>query len=131
MGAPSFVEEPGDGDTTKRVRSAVHSEIRVVKRIQFWVTIGLTVAGLGFFVAMWANRYAQLSDVEKVAAKQDTIADKLQEHIASESEKFGSLRQQSKNIEEDYHWQREQLSRIVDRVGAVHVPPPAPHKETP
>lgn len=122
-------DEPGDGETTRRVKLAVHGEMQTVKKIQFWVTLGLTVAGLGFGVAMFANRYAQKVDLEKVVEKQDTISEKMQEHIENESSRLGSIQAQNKRIEEDYHFQREQVWRIADRVGASRVKAPPVHKE--
>lgn len=124
-------DAPGDGDTTKRVKRVIHSEMRTVKKIQFWATLGLTVAGLGFGAAMWMTRYAQVADVEVLSSKQDSVAEKLQEHIVNESEKLGAIQAQSRRLEEDYHFQREQMWRVADRVGAPRVRAPEHKEETP
>lgn len=121
-------EEEHHGEHTGRVilatKEAVHDELSIVKRIQLWVTIALTVAGLGFGTAMFLNRYAAAADVDKLTEKADDITRQLSTHIAAEASRQGALEAQSHNIEVDYHWQREQLQRVADRVGAMRVPVP-------
>jgi hypothetical protein len=121
-------EDNGHGEHTGRVlaaaKEAVHSELGVVKKIQFWITLGLTIAGLGFGAALFLNRYAAAADVEKLADKADDINKQLSSHIAVEASRMGAIEAQAKNVEEDYHWTRDQLTRVADRVGAARVPVP-------
>jgi hypothetical protein len=122
-------EEPSEhtGKVLLAARAAVHDEMGAVKRIQFWATLGLTILGLGFGAAMFLNRYAAAEDVEKLSDKTEDISKQMQSHILHEGERLRTVEVQGKNIEEDYHWQREQLQRIADRVGAARVAPPKEH----
>lgn len=121
-------EDRQHGEHTGKVllaaKEAVHSELGIVRRIQTWATIGLTVAALGFGAAMFLNRYAAAADVEKLANKADDITKQLSSHIAVEASRMGAIEAQTKNVEADYHWTREQLTRVADRVGAARVPVP-------
>ena len=114
--------------TQERVRVALHDELQgpitSIKRIQFWATLALVVAGAGFSAAMFLTRYATAASLDKAVEAQQETAKALNVHIASEASRMGSLESQGKNIESDYHWQREQLQKIADRVGAARVPAP-------
>lgn len=117
-------DHPGDGDDTRKVRLAVHSEMATVKRIQFWATFVLAIAGLGFGGAMYLSRYADASDVEKLADKTDGISEQLRNHISGESERMSVMETQAKNIEEDYHQVAAQVYEVAKAVGARQIPPP-------
>lgn len=90
---------------------------RTTRAIRYWVALALTVAGLGAGTMAYLNRYAEAADLEKVA-------DTLRTHMLEETSRMSAVETQGKNIEEDYHWQREQLQRIADKIGADQVEPP-------
>lgn len=86
---------------------------KAIKQLQFWAAIAFSVAGVGFFAAMYLNRYAQAADLEKLGAK-----------VESHEPRISHMEATVEHLEEDLHWQREQTQRIADRVGAEIVPPP-------
>lgn len=107
-----------EGEVTGRVRRAVHSEISTVKKIQFWATLGLTVAGLGFGAAFFFQRYAKAEDLAKIADKQDALVHQLDAHTATETAKQAVLEAQGRRTEEDFHFLRDQLGEVARRTGA-------------
>jgi hypothetical protein len=117
-----------DGDHTRKVKIAVHDtlrdELRTVKRV--WGILGIvaTILGAGFLAAMYLNRYASADSVEKAVAKQDETAKALSKHVTDEAARQSAIEAQGKNIEADYHWQRDQLMEVVKSVHAKPVPPP-------
>lgn len=88
-----------------------------VKRLQFWAALAFGVAGVGFFGAMYLNRYAQASDLERLSSH-------FNEHVVSESSRVSAVEERAKNMEDDVHWLRDQISRIAESVGAERVPLP-------
>jgi len=121
-------EHEREGEDTRRVKKVVHDEIApsiaTVKRIQFWATIGLLVAGVGFGAAMYLNRYATASELDKLGEKQAATQSLLEQHMVNEAAKLGAIEAQGHNIESDYHAIRDQLWRMADRIGASRVAMP-------
>lgn len=122
-------EAQEDGDDTRRVKRVVHEEIAsnmaTVRRIQFWATVGMLVAGLGFSAAMFLSRYATAADLDKLGERQADTRSLLEQHMVNEAAARGAIESQARNIESDYHSVREQLWKIADRVGASRVALPA------
>lgn len=116
MGDDEFQE----GDNTKKVRLAVHDEMRTVKKIQFWATLALTVAACGFGAAMYLNRYAAAEDVVKLGAKQDDHVVKL----SVLKEEVTAVKAVQDHIVEELHYQRAQLSEVAKAVHARAITPP-------
>jgi hypothetical protein len=85
--------------------------------LQFWAGLALAIAGLGAGAVLFLNRYAE-------AANLDKVSEQLQKHVKEEAERIGAVEARGKDIEEDYHWQRDQLQRIAESVGAERVPLP-------
>ena len=124
MQVESF-KEPNDGDFTRRTRIIVRKEMEIVKTIKFWAVVAISTAGVGFTAATYMNKYAATSHVEKLSTKIDSVSQELNKHILEESSRLSAVEASAKNIEEDYHWQREQLQKIADRIGAERVADPA------
>lgn len=87
------------------------------KRLKFWAQLIGFVLGCGFGSAMYLNNYAKAADLRSVTKK-------LDEHIEATGPVIGGLQVSVRNIEEDYHWQRDQLQKIADTVGAPRVATP-------
>lgn len=119
-----------DGDTTKRFKILLKEETATVKRIQFWVTLVVAIAGAGFTAAMFLSRYATGADLDKLGDKQQQTTATLQEHIVNETSRMSALEERSKAIEDDFHATERQLWRIADRVHAERVVAPHPPKGT-
>jgi len=126
-----------EGDRTGKIRlvarsemEGVQSDVKAVKKLQLWGGIALGVLGLGFAAAVFLfSRFAATDVVNKLSDKQEEVTKQFTDHVAAESSRMGRVEERGKNLEEDFHWQRDQLSRIAERVGARRVPAPKHEKE--
>lgn len=131
--APSTgaIPENGHGEHTGKVllmaKDAMHGEIQTVKRIQFWASLAVTIAGAGFAAAMFMNRYATAGDLEKLSDKQDATQQTLQQHVVSETAQISSLRQSSERSHEDFEYVRDQVYEISRATRGVRLLPRPVH----
>lgn len=127
----SFFKVNGD---TGKMHIPVETETKryehAAKRHQWLLTLIGILLATGFGAAMYLQRYAQIADVDKIGGKVDIVHAQFNSHVAIEAARMSVVETQTKNIEADFHWNREQIQRIADRVGAKRVPPPD-HMEKP
>lgn len=117
----------GHGEHTGRVllmaKDAMHGEIRTVKRIQFWATLAVIVAGAGFSAAMFLNRYATANDLEKLSEKHDATQETLQQHIVNETAQISALKHATERGHEDFEYVRDQVYEISKATRGARVLP--------
>lgn len=124
---------PPHGEHTGKVltlaRDAVHAEVQAVKRIQFWATLAVVVAGAGFSAAMFLNRYATAEDLGRLVEKHDTAQQILQRHIVGETAQISSLKQATDRTHEDFEYVRDQVYEISRATRGARVLPRPVHED--
>lgn len=130
--APSVsIPENGRGEHTGRVllmaKDAMHGEIQTVKRIQFWASLAVGLVGAGFVAALFFNRYATASDLDKLAEKHDSVQQTLQQHIVNETSQISSLKVTAERAHEDYEYVRDQMREVARATRGARVLPVPQH----
>jgi len=120
-GAAGKIPEEGKqrGDTTGRWQRMLESELapvfNTVKAIKWIVGIAIAVASAGFMAAMYFANFAKAADL-------DATREELHIHEREEAGKLGGLDAAVRALKDDHEWERRQIERIADRVGAQRVP---------
>lgn len=85
-------------------------------KLSLWmkiVSVSLPVASAGFGAAMYLNRYA-LADTHV----------QLEQKVADHDSRISVVEELLKDIRREQEWQRNQLWRIAEKLGAAQVPAP-------
>lgn len=122
-----FEVERSESDDTRRLRRIIASDpnMQSVKRLHFWFAMGLLAVGIGWGGREYFSNYPTLDDLAKVQAAQVATQKALDAHLVDAASKDGSTQARMKDIEEDYHYQSQQLRSIADHVGAPRIPLPS------
>lgn len=84
-----------------------------------------TLLGLGAGAVVYlTSHYASADDFARHAKKSEEVHERLESKAGELERGAAETRALERRLEEDYHWQREQVQRIADRVGAARVAPP-------
>lgn len=86
-------------------------------RIKWWLVAISMIGMAGFGISEYLGRYARAEDL-------DELDKNFHQHVENSTSRMSAFETQSKHLEDDFHWQREQLQHIADRVGAVRVETP-------
>ena len=107
-----------EGEVTRRHRILLDQRQKQAESWKLWTGIACGLVAAGFAAAMYLRQFATDADVKALSVE-------LAKHRLEEGQRLSAVEALTRNIEEDYHWQRAQLSVVAEKLGAERVAPPA------